>query len=321
MFKRAASWLGRRSGAPGTGLPRSLSALMLLVLLAGCYEDPAPPAGPQYLATPPADQAPAYRLAVHLGHNPLKIARSYQPLVDHLNRRSGEARFELESARNLAAFEARFRAREPDALIANPWQALQAMKAGYSVIAMAGDAAEFRGLILVRRDSNIAAPGELKGRTVAYPAPTALAACIQPQWFLHENGIDVGRDINSRYVGSQESAIMAVYLGEAAAGGTWPPPWRAFQKEHPDEAAQLRVAWETQPLLNNAVMVRDDLPRSVRDRMKEQLFALNRSEAGRRIMAGIEADRFRPANDASYAPVQAFVARFEAQVRAVEAAP
>ena len=42
-----------------------------------------------------------------------------------------------------------------------------------------------------------------------------------PQWYLHERGIDVGRDLINRYVGSQESAIMNAYLGQAAAGCTW----------------------------------------------------------------------------------------------------
>ena len=68
------------------------------------------------------------------------------------------------------------------------------------------------------------------------------------------------RDIENRYVGSQESSIMNAYLGQTAAGATWPPPWRAFQKEHPREAAELKVIWETESLVNNSVMVRDDVP-------------------------------------------------------------
>jgi phosphonate transport system substrate-binding protein len=192
------------------------------------------------------------------------------------------------------------------------------MQNGYHVIAMAGDAADFKGLFIVRKDSPIQTPADLKGKAVAYPAPTALSACILPQWYLHQHGIDVERELDNRYVGSQESAIMNAWLGKAAAGATWPPPWRAFQKEHPREAADLKVIWETPPLLNNSVMARNDVPAALRNRVRELLFTLQETPNGRAILAGIETARFHPADDASYAPVRDFVARFEREVRAVE---
>ena len=86
---------------------------------------------------------------------------------------------------------------------------------------------------MVRRDSGIKQPADLKGQGGGLPSPTALAAAIMPQWFLHQHGVNVNRDIENRYVGSQESAIMNVYLGQTAAGATWPPPWRLFQKDRP----------------------------------------------------------------------------------------
>ena len=64
---------------------------------------------------------------MHLGQNPRKLSETYQPVIDCLNRHMPEARFELESARDIAAFEVKFRAREPDLLIPDPWQSLRAM--------------------------------------------------------------------------------------------------------------------------------------------------------------------------------------------------
>lgn len=68
-----------------------------------------------------------------------------------------------------------------------------------------------------------------------------------PQYFMVQNGVDPIRDVTTAYVGSQESSNMNAYLGKSAAGGTWPPPWRAFQRDHPAEAAELMVAWTTPP--------------------------------------------------------------------------
>lgn len=291
--------------------------LAAALLLAACERESEPAAGPQYAIAPVAGP-PRYRLAIHPLHNPEKLSRVYQPLIDHLNRQIPNVRFTLEASRDYPAYEVKFRARTPDFLIPNPWQTLQAIRVGYHVMATMGDAEDFRGIFIVRRDSPVRIPADLKGKTVACPAPTALAACMMPQWFLHQHGLDPNRDIDTRYVGSQESAILNALGGQAAAAATWPPPWRAFRKEHPAEAAQLKVIWETPPLLNVSVMARDDVPASVRNRVQALLLGLHQTPQGRAILAGMETARFYPADDASYAPVRDFVARFEKQIRPVE---
>ncbi|MBI5331281.1 MAG: PhnD/SsuA/transferrin family substrate-binding protein [Betaproteobacteria bacterium] len=290
--------------------------LLCLPLLVACDETQTP-AGPRYGAGPHEDR-PLYHLAVHPLHNPNKLSEAYQPLVDHLNQQIPEARFKLESSRDYQNYEVKFRAREPALLLPNPWQTLEAMKAGYRVIAMAGDSRDFKGLFIVRKDSPVRAPSDLRGKAVSYPSRTALAACIMPQWYLHKHGLDVNRDIENRYVGSQESSIMNAYLGEVAVAATWPPPWRLFQRDRPQEAAQMKVLWETPPLLNNSVMVRQDVPAPLAAQIARVLHGLHTTESGKAILAGMQTARFHPANDAAYAPVREFVDRFEREVRKVE---
>jgi phosphonate transport system substrate-binding protein len=111
---------------------------------------------------------------------------------------------------------------------------------------------------------------------------------------------------------------MNVYLGKSAAGATWPPPWRLFQKDHPAEAAQLELIWTTAPLLNNSVMVRDDVPAAVREQLRKVLIALAETPEGKAILAGMETARFHPADDATYDAVRNYVSRFEREVRPVE---
>lgn len=294
-----------------------LAGFLCALLAAGC--DRAPADKPlQYSVAPTAAEPPIYRLAVHPLHNPAKLSEAYQPLVDHLNSQLTDARIELEASRDYQAFEQKYAAREPAFLLPNPWQTLQAMKAGYRVVAMAGDAEDFKGIFIVRKDSALKTPADLKGKAVSYPSHTALAACIMPQYFLHVRGIDVNRDIQNLYVGSQESSIMNVYLGKVAAGATWPPPWRMFQQDHPQEAAQLKVIWETPPLLNNSVMVRDDVPPAVSRKFAQEILDLAASPQGREILAGMSTARFHAATDASYDKVRDYVANFEKQVRPVD---
>lgn len=261
---------------------------------------------------------PAYSFAVHPLHNPDKLMQAYQPLIDLLNVRVNGARFTMEASRDYASYEEKYRAKKPEVLLANPWQTLQAMKAGYHVIAMAGESGDFRGMFIVRKDSGINTPQDLKGKAVSYPSRTALAACIMPQYFLHLHGIDVNSDIDNRYVGSQESSIMNAYLGKTAAGATWPPPWRAFRKDHPQEAAELKIAWETESLINNSVMIRGDISADIREQVQKQLAELHGTEQGKAILAGMETARFIPASDKDYDVVLSYVERFEREVRTVE---
>lgn len=299
--------------------PRNVFVWLLSALLAaGCQPQTDTPQGPVYGEQPLESLKPLYRLAVHPLHNPSKLSQAYQPLIDYLNRQIADAHFELEASRDYQVYEAKFRARDSEFLLPNPWQTLEAMKMGYHVIAMAGNAEDFKGLFIVRKDGGIHTPADLKGKVVSYPSRTALAACIMPQYYLHMHGIDVNRDIDNRYVGSQESSIMNVYLGEAAAGATWPPPWRLFQKDHPNEAEKLTVAWETPALLNNSVMARDDVPTAVRDRLETLLLTLDNTPEGQAILTGMETARFHSADDASYDVVRDYVAEFEKAVRSVE---
>lgn len=294
-----------------------LACVVAVPVLLAC-EQPAGPPTLQYETMAPQGAKPVYRLAVHPLHNPSKLSEAYQPLIAYLNRKIPEAQFELEASRDYADYERKLRNREPELLIPNPWQTLVAIKAGYRVVAMAGDANDFKGIFIVREDSGIRSLKDFKGKSISYPSPTALAACIMPQYHMHRQGLDVNRDIVNVFVGSQESSILSVYLGQTQVGVTWPPPWRMFQRDYPAEAAKLRVIMETAPLINNSVMARDDVPSAMTARIRLVLLDLGQTAFEQDVLASMSMARFHPADDASYDTVRDFIAVFERQVRPVE---
>lgn len=296
----------------------TLANLFIILQLTACEQQLPEDKPLQYSRAPLQTTVPVYRFAVHPLHNPQKLSEAYQPLIDLLNSQLQGVQLELEASRDYQAYEQKFRERSPAFLLPNPWHTLQAQKVGYHVIAMAGDAEDFKGIFIVRQDSKIEKPTDLKGKVVSYPSPTALAAAIMPQYFLYTHGININRDIQNVYVGSQESSIMNVYLGKSAAGATWPPPWRLFQKDHPTEASQLKLMWETPSLINNSVMVRDDVQDSVREQVRKLLLDLAQTPEGKTILSGMGTASFHAANDASYAVVADYIKHFEKKVRPVE---
>ncbi len=309
-------WSARAAGARVAWWHRhaALSSLAVAVVLAACAPDPRASYAPVYGPARPTAGG-IYRFAVHPLHNPQRLAETYGPIVAYLNRRLGGPILQLEAARSYEEFESKLYGRAYDLALPNPHQTIHALQSGYRPFGKMGDDTSFRGIILVRRDSGILEVAQLKGKAVAFPAPTALAATMLPLWFLHHHGLDANRDIQRRYAGSQESSIMSVYLGETAAGATWPVPWEAFQRKRPDIAAALVVRWETASLLNNSLVARDDVPPELVKRLGELLSSLHETEEGARLLQAIPISRFEPASALTYEPVRVFLDAYEKAIQ------
>ncbi|QSA96572.1 phosphate/phosphite/phosphonate ABC transporter substrate-binding protein [Methylococcus sp. EFPC2] len=269
---------------------------------------------PHYTKAPPGGER-EYVFGVHPLHNPERLYEMFGPIMDYLAERIPGSHFRLEASRNYAAFEEKLYGREFDFALPNPYQTVLALSHGYRVFGKMADDENFRGIILLRKDSPVKAVADLKGKAVSFPAPTALAATLLPQFFLHTHGLDVSRDIELRYVGSQESSIMNVYLGNVAAGATWPPPWRAYIREHPEVGAAVRVMWETESLPNNSLMARDDIPQDLVATVKGLLVEMHGTEQGRLNLERMALSRFESADGDTYVPVREFLDRFERAVR------
>lgn len=294
-----------------------LIIVLIFVFQIHCKEQKQNISGPQYKEAVKNNKT-VYRLAVHPLHNPRKLSAAYQPLINYLNSHFKNIQFKLEASRNYQAYEKKFRKRKAEFLLPNPWQTLEAIKVGYHVIAMAGNAEDFKGIFIIRKDSSIKKPIDLKGKIVSYPSHTALAACIIPQKYLHDAGIDVNNDITNIYVGSQESSILNVLVKKSSVGATWPPPWRLFKKDRPRDAAKLKIIWETPYLINNSVMARNDVPLEITKKVSSLLYKLDQSKVGKSVLSAMETNKFYPADDKSYDIVTEYIKLFEKAVRPVE---
>ncbi len=284
----------------------------LLALLAGCGKPDETAYAPTFSGES-KEQVREYVVGIHPLHNPQRLMEVYGPIIEYIDINMPEARFRLEASRNYQEFDNKLLGGK-----FNPYETVHAIKHGYRVFAKMGDDHEFRGIILVRKDSGIREVTDLKGKAVSYPAPSALAATMMPQYYLHTHGLDVNRDVENRYVGSQESSILNVLRGHVAAGATWPVPWKSFVVEHPQMASQLEVKWQTEPLQNNAWIVRKDIPGPIAAQFQSLLFSLNDTPDGKRMLARLPISRFEAASDETYEPVRDFLKVFSAQVRSVE---
>lgn len=258
--------------------------------------------------------APVYSLAVHPLHNPSLLKKTYGPLIEYLETNVKGVRFKLVASRDYATFDRRIAAAEFDFALANPYQAVVSTQTGYRVFAKVGSDQNFRGIIVVRRDSPVETLAGLRGKRISYPAPTAVAATMLPQYYLHSNAVPL-QATRTLYVGSMESALESVRTGGSDAAAIWPDPWQKYARAHPAAARQLEVRWVTPHLVNNALVVRRSVPSGVTSKVLTALRALGTTERGKPLLDRMSISSFEPAENRAYEAVRQFLVEFSAEVR------
>lgn len=288
-----------------------------LFLLGGCDNTDKLAYQPEFSATP-SSSVQEYVFGIHPQRNPKKLREVFGPLVNYLNTNVQGAHFVFEASRNFAAFDQKLAERQFDFVLPNPYGTVIGINSGYRVFGKMGNENDMRGLIIVRRNSSITTVADLKGKSVSFPAPTAFGATLLPKYFLHTHGLNVNKDIKSLYVGSMESSLMNVYQGNVAAGTAYPPAWRDFIKNQPQVAAELKVMWETEPMPDNSLMARDDIPRELVDRVAQTFLNMHKNEQGRAVLANMDLSLFQPAGNESYQSVRTFIKKYEASISPVD---
>lgn len=285
----------------------------MIMILFGCTDRSGQEHSIKYGNTSAVPSAKVqYIFAVHPLHNSRRYFEVYQPLVDHINRHAAAFEIRLEASKDYSQFEEKLIRRQFHFALPNPYQSIYAVQYGYTIFGKMGDDDRFRGIIVVRKDAGINTIMDLKNSSISFPSATALAAGMMPKYFLQSNGLDVEKDVTCLYVGSQESAIMNVFLGKTKAGCTWPPPWESFLLEHPEVKDALMVRWKTDPLVNNAVVYRNDVLPEHAAEFGRIIFALHNSADGKEILKRINLSRFEPVHQDEYVRrVDLFLAKYQ----------
>lgn len=281
---------------------------VLAIFFAAC--DKEKPYKPQGVAS----EKKAYIVGIHPYLNSQKTYITYRPILDYLEANMPGVRFELQTSSDYADYEKKLYSKNFDFALPNPYQTLNSIQYGYRVIAKMKPDSVFRGIIVAKKTSNVKSVNDLKGHNVSFPAKTALAAAMMPLYFLQQNGLDVKKDITIKFVGSQYSSIMNAYAEDTIAAATWPPPWEQWKKEHPDMAAEMRIIWETKPLINNGFAAKESIPEETAKRVAKLLTALDQTESGRKILQNAGFDGFEYANNQRYDIVKDFLIEYDKKV-------
>lgn len=249
--------------------------------------------------------------APHPLHSPDRLQAMYGPIIEILNREIPDVFFKLESSIDYSEYNSKIKTKRIDLLLPNPYQTIIAQKYNYRVFAKMGDDESFRGVVLVRKNSSIRTIKDLKGKTIAFPAPSALAGAMMPKYYLQTHGVDVKHnEIKMLYPGSQESSILAVYQGEADAAATWTMAWNSFSAEKKELQDKLKVLFVTDKLINNSLMVKKDFDVVLLRKIKNIFLTLHENDEGKAILAKIKLSKFESSSNNDYRVVNEFLEQY-----------
>jgi phosphonate transport system substrate-binding protein len=180
---------------------------------------------------------------------------------------------------------------------------------GYVIFGKMGGE-DARGIVIVRKDSGIKNVDDLRGKSISFSSPTAIAT-LMCKVALLKAGVNVEKEAKPVYVGTLDSVVMNAYTGLVVAGCVWPPTLEELKKQRPEVVNALEVKWRATPVGNVAFAARADMPEAHVKAVAKVLFDLDKTEQGRLVLSHLDIARVVPANSRTYDSVRKFLQEYK----------
>ena len=139
----------------------------------------------------------------------------------------------------------------------------------------------YRAEIIAQSASGINSLADLKGKRFAFVDPASTSGYLFPLAGLKKAGYDPAKFFGQTvFAGSHNNVVLAVYQGRADAGAVFEDARASVQKTLPDVMQKLKVVWKSDPIPNDTVSFRKDLPADVKDRVSTALLRFSQDPAG-----------------------------------------
>jgi len=143
----------------------------------------------------------------------------------------------------------------------------------------------YRGVIVARRDSGLKSLADLRGKRFAFVDPKSASGFVYPRALLIEKGITPESSFKETiFAGGHDKVIAAVLEGRADAGAVYGDAL-AVAKSKGVPTENLVTLASTDPIPHDAVAVRVGLDAALAKKIRAALVDLDKSEAGRRVIA------------------------------------
>lgn len=233
-----------------------------------------------------------------------------KPLVQYINKNNENFDLHLVVSSSLTDFEGKLANNYFDFALVNPTEAIRFSDKGYKIFAKLSNDKNYKGVIVVKKKSEIRSKTDLKNHQICFTDTNALAGTMMTLYYLSKQGINIRKDISTEFVGSEESVLMNLQIGNCQAASIWYSSWQRFQHLKPEISSEMEVLWETPSLVNIAFLARKDIDPANLSIMKSLLFSIQQSKEGKEVLRKTFNDSFIPASKNNYLPVQMFLKKY-----------
>lgn len=224
------------------------------------------------LAGPIAERVwPSYTVGVVPQFPATDIQRVWGPILERVGQ-AAKVQLNLKFYKDIPTFEADFQAGGADFVYLNPYHQYMAHRAqGY--VPLVRDSRLLTGIVVVRKDDPIRKMADLRGQSVAYPAPNAFGASL----LIRSHLAEVEHvETNAVYVRTHTNAYRYTLTGKTAASGG---VRATLDREPPEVQAALRVLFETPGAAPHPLSAHPRVPEGTRKAVTEAMLRLSKDPA------------------------------------------
>lgn len=218
-----------------------------------------------------------------------KLAKNWRPILRHLSEKTG-LNIRFQTAPSIPIFEERLAEGRYDIAYMNPYHYTEFSKSpGYRAFAKAKNKS-IRGIIVVRKDSDIDQLSDFDHQTIAFPAPAAFAASMLPRAEFALKDIEV----TPKYVSSHDSVYLSVARGIYVGGGGVK---RTLAAVNPEIRDQLKILWTSEPFTSHPLAAHPRLDDESLRKLTNAMLAMEKSDKGQSLLKQLVWEGLEGADD------------------------
>ncbi len=160
----------------------------------------------------------------------------------------------------------------------------------------------YRSCLIVHPDSDIFSPEDIAGKTFAFNDPNSTSGYLVPMtFFLTEMGIEPKEYFSKlTFSGSHEASILAVANKKVDVASTNLPDIQQMTREGKIPRGAVRVIWVSKLIPNDPIVVRKDLPDSLKQAIQQALLSMKARNPEAFVAGGAWIGGFVKVDDSTY---------------------
>jgi phosphate/phosphite/phosphonate ABC transporter binding protein len=164
----------------------------------------------------------------------------------------------------------------------------------------------YRGIIVARRDSGLKSLADLAGKRFAFVDPKSASGYVYSRAMLLGKGIRPETGFSEVIFGGDHNKVIEAVLGRRVDAGATYDGAIGIARAAGARTEDLAILASTDPIPHDAIAVRSGLDAMLSQRIQEALVDLERTKAGRSVIAGSRKGLtgFAVAVDGLYDPVR-----------------